>query len=159
VENKDITVAVGMSGGVDSSLAAALLKREGYKVIGLTMEIYSGEDNEKEVKSHACYGPGEEEDIRLAKEVADFLEIPYFALDLREEYKKSVLEYFTGEYLTGRTHNPCTRCNPVMKFGFLLQKARNAGISFDMFATGHYVRVCYLEDRKRYVLKRAVDAK
>jgi tRNA-specific 2-thiouridylase len=156
---ENITVAVGMSGGVDSALAAALLKKQGYNVIGLTMEIFSGEDNGEKATSHACYGPGEEEDVRLAKEVADFLKIPYFALDLREEYKKSVLEYFTGEYLSGRTPNPCTRCNPVMKFGSLLQKARNSGISFDLFATGHYVRVCYMEDRKRYVLKRAVDTK
>ena len=70
---ENITVAVGMSGGVDSSLAAALLKKEGYNVIGLTMEIFSGEDTGEKVKGHACYGPGEEEDVRLAKEVADFL--------------------------------------------------------------------------------------
>ena len=159
MKKKNITVAVGMSGGVDSSLAAVLLKKEGYKVIGLTMGIYSGEDNREKTSGHACYGPCEHEDIILAKEVADFLGISHYTIDLKEEYRQTVLDYFTKEYLAGRTPNPCTRCNPIMKFGFMLDKARQAGIYFDLFATGHYAKVCYEEDRKRYVLKKALDSK
>lgn len=154
---ENITVAVGMSGGVDSSLAAGLLKEEGYNVIGITMEIYGGEDCADEARGHACYGPGEKEDTRLAKDVADFLSIPHYTMDLKKEYRENVLEYFTEEYLCGRTPNPCTRCNPLMKFGLMLDKARKAGRSFDRFATGHYARVCRGKDKKRYVLKKALD--
>ncbi len=159
MESTNITVAVGMSGGVDSSLAAAILKNRGYNVIGITMEIYGGEDMPVKTNGHACYGPGEQEDIRLAKEVAEFLSIPHHTIDLKNEYRTAVLEYFTEEYLSGRTPNPCTRCNPVMKFGFMLDRAREAGIAFDRFATGHYARVCCIEEQKRYVLKKAVDKK
>jgi tRNA-specific 2-thiouridylase len=157
--SKNITVAVGMSGGVDSSLAAALLKKEGYNVIGITMEIYGGEDINQNIKGHACYGPGEEEDIRIAKVVSDFLSIKHYTLNLKNEYKKEVLEYFTSEYLSGRTPNPCTRCNPLMKFGFMLDKARKTGIPFDLFATGHYARICCIDENKTYVLKKAADTK
>ena len=155
--NKKGTVAVGMSGGVDSSLAACLLKRDGYSIVGITMSIYSGNDIAVKNNGHACYGPGEENDIRLAKEVCDFLDIPHYIVDLKQEYKKTVLDYFTSEYMKGRTPNPCVRCNPMLKFGFMLDKAREIGINFDIFATGHYVRTAYSDDRHRYVLKKAID--
>ncbi len=157
MEKKDTIVAVGMSGGVDSSLAASLLKNKGYSVVGLTMAIYSGNEVPDKNKGHACYGPGEEDDIRLAKEVCTFLDIPHYIVDLRDEYKKTVLDYFTGEYMKGRTPNPCTRCNPMLKFGFMLEKAKKSGLSFDFFATGHYVRTEYNDEHKRYVLKKAID--
>lgn len=157
MKHKNIIVAVGMSGGVDSSVAAALLKSQGYSVIGMSMAIYSGNDSAKIVKAHGCYGPGEQDDIRQAKKVGEFLGIPHYTVDLREEFRKTVLEYFKNEYLRGRTPNPCTRCNPRIKFGFMLSKARKAGVLFDMFATGHYARICYDEKKKRYILKRAID--
>ena len=157
MDNKDVTVAVGMSGGVDSSLAAYLLKRDGYSVVGITMSIYSGNDIADKNNGHACYGPGEENDIRLAKEVCDFIDIPHYIVDLKKEYKKTVLDYFTSEYMKGMTPNPCVRCNPMLKFGFMLDKAREIGIDFDIFATGHYVRTEYSDNRHRYVLKKAID--
>jgi len=151
------SVAVGMSGGVDSSLAAALLKMDGYDVVGITMKIFDGTDIASKCKGHACYGPGEADDIRRAGEVADFLGIPHHVIELEEEYKAHVLSYFTTEYLAGKTPNPCTRCNPVMKFGFLLDRARSAGISFDLFATGHYVQACWMDRYERHVIKKAAD--
>jgi tRNA-specific 2-thiouridylase len=157
MKKNSTTIAVGMSGGVDSSLAASLLKNEGYSVVGITMSIYSGNDTADKNNGHACYGPGEVDDIRLAKEVCTFLDIPHYVVDLKEEYKKTVLDYFTAEYMEGRTPNPCIRCNPMLKFGFMLEKARESGISFDSFATGHYVRTSYDNDKKRYVLKKAID--
>ena len=149
------SVAVGMSGGVDSSLAAALLKMEGYDVVGITMKIFDGADIASDCTGHACYGPGEADDIRRAVEVADFLGIPHYVIELEEEYRDHVLSYFTSEYLAGKTPNPCTRCNPVMKFGFLLDRARSAGISFDLFATGHYVQTCWMDRYGRHVIKKA----
>ena len=157
MDNKSVTIAVGMSGGVDSSLAASLLKNDGYSVVGITMAIYSGKDTVDKNNGHACYGPGEEDDIRLAKEVCAFLDIPHYIVDLKQEYKKTVLDYFTSEYMKGRTPNPCIRCNPMLKFGFMLEKARKTGIDFDIFATGHYVRTAYSDDNHRHVLKKAID--
>jgi tRNA-specific 2-thiouridylase len=146
-----------MSGGVDSSLTAALLKKQGFQVIGLTMKIYGGELTSSAARGHACYGPGEEEDIAVTADVAEQLEIPLHVIDLQAEYREHVLGHFKHEYLAGRTPNPCTRCNPLLKFGFLLEKARATGITFDRFATGHYVRVCRDEQRGRYVLKKALN--
>ena len=155
MNKKDITVAVGMSGGVDSSVAAALLKKEGYKVIGITMEIWDGAIEVQESKKHACYGPGESEDIEEATKVCRQLDIPYHVFDLKKEYKEHVLEYFREEYLAGRTPNPCVVCNHRLKFGFLIDKAREAGLKFEYFATGHYAQIS--EQEGRYVLKKAVD--
>jgi len=146
-----------MSGGVDSSLTAALLKKQGFQVIGLTMKIYGGELTSMASRGHACYGPGEDEDIEMTAAVAEQLEIPLHVIDLHAEYREHVLGHFTREYLAGRTPNPCTRCNPLLKFGFLLEKARATGIAFDRFATGHYVRVCRDEQHGRYVLKKALN--
>jgi tRNA-specific 2-thiouridylase len=151
-------VVVAMSGGVDSSVAAALLKEKGYEVIGVTMKIWGGETLHGEGSRHGCYGPGEEEDIEDARKVARILEVPFYTLDLRQEYKVEVLDYFRQEYLSGRTPNPCVRCNQMVKFGALVEKARDSGIEFDCFATGHYARVEYDEDRRRYLLKKATDA-
>jgi tRNA-specific 2-thiouridylase len=134
------TVAVGLSGGVDSSLAAALLVDSGYKVIGLTMKIWRGAYKIQEGLKHACYGPGEEEDIEACQKLADSLGIGYQVIDLSEEYEKRVIEYFKAEYLAGRTPNPCIVCNRELKFGFLADKAKALGIEFDFFATGHYAR-------------------
>jgi len=138
--NQDITIAVGLSGGVDSSLAACLLKEQGYKVIGLTMKIWKGAYKIQENLKHSCFGPSEEEDIDACQRLCANLGIPYHVIDLANEYELHVLEYFRKEYLAGRTPNPCIVCNRDLKFGFLIDKARQSGILFDMFATGHYAR-------------------
>ena len=150
-------VIVGMSGGVDSSVAASLLKEEGYEVIGVTMKIWDGGTISKEGTHHACYGPGEEEDIKDAQKVAQILGIPFYIFDLKQEYKTFVLDYFSHEYLSGRTPNPCIRCNQRVKFGALVEKIYDSGIEFDYFATGHYTRVEYDKVQHRYLLKKAKD--
>jgi tRNA-specific 2-thiouridylase len=157
---KDLTVAVGLSGGVDSAVAAALLVEAGYRVVGLTMSVYDGGAGacSSGGRGHACYGP-EEEDLEAARAVAAHLGIAHHAIDVRAEYRTTVLDYFTGEYLQGRTPNPCVRCNPVVKFGFLIERAREQGVRFDRFATGHYVRVERLADSGPVVLKRGIDAR
>ena len=152
-----IKVVVGMSGGVDSAVAAALLKEKGYQVSGVTMQIWGGEASIEEGKHHACYGPGEAEDIEDARKVAAILDIPFHVIDLRQEYKSEVLDYYCQEYLSGRTPNPCLKCNRTVKFGALLKKTRDSGIEFDYFATGHYARVEYDGESGRHVLKKAKD--
>ena len=107
---------------------------------------------------HGCYGPEEEEDIEDARSVAHALNIPFHVLDLRREYQADVLDYFRKEYLRGRTPNPCVRCNPRVKLGAMVAKARDNGIAFDCFATGHYARVEYDGGKGRYLLKKARDA-
>jgi tRNA-specific 2-thiouridylase len=150
-------VVVAMSGGVDSSVAAALLKEQGYVVSGVTMKIWDGEALRGEIGRHGCYGPGEKEDIKDARRVAEILGIPFHVLDLTREYKAQVLDYFCREYLSGRTPNPCIRCNRWVKFDALWKRARESGIEFDYFATGHYARVEYDEKRRRHLLKKAKD--
>src|SRR4030042_3312216 len=119
-------VAVARSGGVDSSVAAALLKDEGYQVTGVTMKIWNGEEVPGLQTRHSCYGPGEAEDIKDAQKIAEKLGIDHFVLDLSEEYRKDVLDYFSQEYLSGRTPNPCLVCNRSIKFQALINKAVNA---------------------------------
>lgn len=147
-----------MSGGVDSSVAAALLKREGHQVSGVTMKIWDGEVLTDKRRRHGCCGPGEEEDIEDARKVAEILGIPFHVFDLRQEYKAEVLDYFCQEYLSGRTPNPCLRCNHRVKFGALLRKTEACGIEFDYFATGHYAQIEYDEKEPRYLLKKARDS-
>lgn len=151
------TVIVGLSGGVDSSVAAYLLKEEGYEVIGVTMAIWEGQY--KSSGKHACYGSDEEEEIREARAVAEKLEIPYHVFDCSAEYRQAVLDYFRSEYLAGRTPNPCIQCNQQIKFGMLPAMAEKSGIRFDYFATGHYAATEFSEKYGRYILKKAADAK
>ena len=152
-------VIVGMSGGVDSSVVAALLKEEGYQVIGVTMKIWDGGIISKEGAHHACYGPGEGEDIKDAQKVAQILGIPFYIFDLKQEYKTLVLDYSSHEYLSGRTPNPCIRCNQQVKFGAMVKKIYDSGIEFDYFATGHYSRLKYDKVQHRYLLKKGKDLK
>jgi len=150
-------VVIAMSGGVDSSVAAALLQEKGHEVTGITMKVWDGEVLPGDGTCHSCYGPVEEDDMEDARKVAQILEIPFHVFDLRKEYKSEVLDYFCGEYLSGRTPNPCIRCNRRIKFETLVKKARDNGIEFDYFATGHYAQVEYDESRGRYLLKKARD--
>ena len=150
-------VVVAMSGGVDSSVAAALLQEKGHDVTGVTMKVWNGEVIPGKDSCHSCYGPGEAEDIEDARKVTQILGIPLHTFDLRQEYKIEVLDYFRHEYLSGRTPNPCVRCNRRVKFDALIKKAQDSGLEFDYFATGHYARVEYDENKHRHLLKRAKD--
>lgn len=148
-------ILVGLSGGVDSSVAALILKQQGHEVIGATMSIW-GKDGMAAKSGHknACYGPDEKEDIEQARAIAEQIGIPYFVFDCVEQYEKIVLENFKSEYLQGRTPNPCVWCNALVKFGVLPHMAKLNGIDFDKFATGHYARIEKSDDR--YLLKRGI---
>lgn len=133
-------IAVGLSGGVDSSVTAALLKNAGHEIIGITMKIWK-EGKYQGGSKDACFGPGEADDIAHAQELCRQLDVPYHVYDCADEYEKVVLDYFRKEYLAGRTPNPCVFCNAFMKFGVLPNLARKSGLQFDFFATGHYAQI------------------
>jgi len=152
---KTTKVIIGLSGGVDSSVGAILLKEAGYDVTGVTMQIYGADLAISESGRHACYGPGEDEDIEAASALCKKFDIPYYIFDLRKEFEEVVLKYFRTEYLTGRTPNPCIVCNQQLKFGFLVDRAKRFGIDFDYFATGHYVRI--VQENGAYQLHKARD--
>lgn len=149
-------VVVGLSGGVDSSVSALLLKEEGHDVIGVSMKIWEG-GPPRTGKRHSCYGPEELEDIEDARRVCEKLGIPFYEVDLVKEYREIVLDYFKKEYLSGRTPNPCIRCNQLIKFKALIEKVEKIGIEFDYFATGHYARVEFSQDKNRFILKKGID--
>ncbi len=156
MEKKNIKILLGMSGGVDSAIAAFLLKQEGYEVVGATMKIWPGESS-GQVKQDGCYGPGEAESIKEAAAAAARLGIEHHVIDLTEEYRATVLAHFRAEYAAGRTPNPCVVCNQRIKFGFLLEKALASGLCFDYFATGHYARVERDAVTGWYSLLRGID--
>jgi len=151
-------VAVGMSGGIDSSVAALLLQKAGYEVFGLTMKLWPGPSAAGLAKS-ACFGPDEIADIQAARDIFARLGVPFHIFDCSEDYEDIVLRYFREEYLGGKTPNPCVRCNQLVKFGLLPEAAREAGLEFDRFATGHYARVELDPSSGRYLLKKGVDSR
>lgn len=159
-------VLVGMSGGVDSSVAALLLKEQGHEVVGAIMSIWSEEKHKRLAPSvkmnsckDACYGPNEKEDIEEARKIADKIGIPFHVFDCSKEYEQIVLDNFKEEYLSGRTPNPCIRCNSLIKFDVLPFIAKQSGLEFDKFATGHYARVEFNEENQRYMLKKGINPK
>jgi tRNA-uridine 2-sulfurtransferase len=154
-----LRVAVGLSGGVDSAVAAAILHEEGYEVLGLTMKIWSGAIAVKAGAKEACYGPDEAEDVAACEKLCASIGIEYRAIDLSKEYEECVLDYFKKEYLRGRAPNPCIICNSDVKFGFLLERARELGLGFDRFATGHYARIGIDGRGKARLLKAADESK
>ncbi|MBO4285381.1 MAG: tRNA 2-thiouridine(34) synthase MnmA [Alphaproteobacteria bacterium] len=153
-------VLVGLSGGVDSSVALCLLQKQGNEVIGATMSIWDKEKyhlKESFNLKDACFSPHEEKDIEAAQTLCKRFNVPYYVVDCSKEYQKFVLENFKQEYLAGRTPNPCVMCNHTVKFEALPEGARAMGIEFEKFATGHYARVSYNKTLQRYQLRRAVD--
>jgi len=149
-------VAVGMSGGVDSSVAALLLLRDGHEVSGVFMKLWQGPEADAPAK-HACYGPDEAADVRAAGAVCARLGIPLATIDCSRSYEDIVLRYVREAYEAGTTPNPCVRCNQLVKFGILPEAARASGLAFDRFATGHYARVEQDPELGRFLLKRGVD--
>lgn len=150
-------VIIAMSGGVDSSTAAALLKQEGYHVTGVIMEIYDDSVTAPEGLHHACFGPGEKEDVEDARKIAEQLDIPFFTVDLKAKYKKNIIDFFVKEYLDGKTPNPCVKCNYEMKFTAIMDELEKKHVGFDYFATGHYARV-EKTAAGQFLLKKGVDA-
>lgn len=145
-------VVVGMSGGVDSSVAAWLLKKEGYDVIGVTMQIWQDEEEEVQQENGGCCGLSAVDD---ARRVAWDLEIPYYVMNFKQEFKEHVMDYFVDEYLHGRTPNPCIACNRYVKWESLLKRSLDIGA--DYIATGHYAQVERLKNG-RYALKKSATA-
>jgi tRNA-uridine 2-sulfurtransferase len=146
-------VLVAMSGGVDSSVAAAYLRQEGYDVVGITMKTWdytsSGGRSGKEVGCCSL------ESMNDARSVALKFDFPHFIIDIREEFGDWVIERFTSEYLAGRTPNPCVLCNTHIKWAALLRRADDLGCEY--IATGHYARVRHDDASARFVLSRGVD--
>ena len=153
--NSKPRVAIGMSGGVDSSVAAAVLKERGYEVIGVTMRLWDGEEINGSIAESTCCSLSATEDARF---VCAKLDIDYHVLDFRAEFSQYVIDYFINEYTNGRTPNPCIACNKFLKFDAMAKKAEL--LNAEYVATGHYAKVEFDNNTDRYLLKRArADAK
>ena len=143
-----------MSGGVDSSVAAALLKREGYGVVGLTMDLFSlPKDLCRDENLKSCCGMKAKED---ANHVVCFLLIEHYVINMKDVFQKEVITNFIGEYTQGRTPNPCIRCNQHIKFKALLEKAEKLGAEY--LATGHHVRIGFDKGKDQYRLLKGKDS-
>jgi tRNA-uridine 2-sulfurtransferase len=151
------TIAVAMSGGVDSSTVAAMLRAEGHEVVGLTMQLWNqrrlaGHEGMPEAVQGRCCSL---DDVYDARRVAETIGIPYYVVNHEERFERDVVQPFVQEYLSGRTPIPCSLCNNHLKFDQLLIVARQIGA--DTLATGHYARVEFDEKRGRWLLKRPAD--
>lgn len=142
-------VVVAMSGGVDSSVTAALLKQQGYDVVGISMRLYAVE---KEENARGCCSP---DDLYDARSVCARLDVPFYVSNDQAIFRERVIQYFVDEYLRGRTPNPCVMCNDHLKFDVLL--SRTASLRGEFLATGHYARIERVEGEERFALLRGVD--
>ncbi|MEY4065211.1 MAG: hypothetical protein RIR26_1419 [Pseudomonadota bacterium] len=150
-------ILVAMSGGVDSSVAAALLKEQGHEVIGVTMQLWDYSKNETSCDPNSKFDTCcSHDDVADARSVAQKLGIPFYVLDYQDDFQSNVVDYFTDEYLRGRTPNPCVACNTFLKFDHLLERAVRLGC--DAVATGHYARILHDENSNEYRLLKGVDA-
>lgn len=152
MQNK--TVVVGMSGGVDSSVAAYLLKEQGYNVIGVTMQIWQKDDVSAVEDNGGCCGLTAVDD---ARRVCDRLGIPHYVMNFRDIFKHEVIDDFISEYVSGRTPNPCIRCNRYVKWEALLKRSLEIGA--DYIATGHYARISKLDNGRFAIVKSITDKK
>lgn len=143
-------VVIGMSGGVDSSVAAYLLKQQGYDVIGVTMQIWQDKSKEAYEREGGCCSLSAVED---ARRVCNKLDIPFYVMNFKQIFEKMVIDYFVDEYLVGRTPNPCIACNKFIKFDALLERSK--ALEAEYVATGHYARILYDESYKRYIIKKS----
>lgn len=144
-------VLVGMSGGVDSSVAAYLLKEQGYEVIGVTMQIWQDDEEFTEKEGGCCSLSA----VADARRVANKIGIPFYVMNFKDAFKRNVIDYFVDEYMEGRTPNPCIACNKFIKFSSFLDKAVSMGI--DYVATGHYAIIEKQKDR--YIIRKSEDDK
>jgi len=140
-------VVIAMSGGVDSSVSAALLKEQGYDVVGVSLQLYDPIPREAGCRIKTCCSL---DDVLDAGRVAKKLGIPFEVIDMRAEFKHLVVDYFIAEYAAGRTPNPCIRCNDLIKFDLLLQKAQEMGA--ELLATGHYARTVEDDQGRKWLL-------
>src|SRR6185436_9825190 len=139
-----------MSGGVDSSVAAALLAEAGHDVIGLSMQLYDQRSSPEAFGSCCSI-----DDLHDARRVANAIGIPHYLVNFEETFRKTVVQNFVSEYASGRTPIPCVHCNSDLKFATLVERA--AGLDADWVATGHYARVTFDEETRRYQLLRGLD--
>lgn len=152
--NGEKTVVVGLSGGVDSSVAAYLLKEMGYQVIGVTMQLWQDEGQGMKEQDASCSGDSAVED---ARRVAQKLDIPYYVMDFRPPFRENVIDYFVREYQSGRTPNPCIACNRYVKWEALLKRSQEIGADF--IATGHYAKIRHLKSGRYAVANSATAEK
>lgn len=144
-------VVVAMSGGVDSSVAAALLQLQGYEVIGMSIQTFDANKDEKDRFDSCC----SISDMNDARRVCDILGIPFYVINAIDAFESRVIDYFVSEYLQARTPNPCVLCNNYIKFDYLMEKALELGADF--VATGHYAKMHHNEETDRYAVLKAVD--